>query len=1140
MAILKRILFIVCLLVSGSFLHAVNSDSKDGLFSGNEGAMPTGWKWNYAKPGVGSGLTGKFNFKDYPLVMRIVGPESKSIAFQSDRQPFPARPAVIRFSVWARTAEGSGKMRMFLLGDEYKWNTNKEFIVTSSWKEYTIEAEVPEKIVNKSEYWIRIDIPAGSDLLIGKVMVSVLPVGKKEVAASGDLVVNGDFSFGGWGWSRWYGGRYSSAQLPGGLRQPKFVNDTMLTDTVGMQSWMFPYQPNADYTVRVRMKNSEPDKKGIVTVFLINGVWKIVKRDFELTNQYQDYSLTGKLPNSTYNLAYVRLDVHGDKAVIDRVEVREGRHDAFASVPALQFGVKGRTLFDLGDKAPQLAVRLKQNQSPKALTLRMTVTDWTSKKIGEQEVKFDAVADQTVNVTIPNSEQRGVYNVELTATDGTMSKSRYAILRNLENARLPDNPFGGHYDPYTEQKLQYFNRYFPVKNTINRFFSPSDLAAIQDSIFQKQLADSPFHNVMRLPYIEEFSSKLPCELTPTNEAKFLALVAASVRACKGKLYGVELINEPHLWRIRSGADAGKRTMTPEKIAYLHKIAYPVIKKEDPEVMVFGPVSGLAEPEWAEQFVKAGGAQYIDAIDFHGYNHDPDFENTAAMIKTFAAIFQSSDKTLPLYNSEAYYGVRQSIVFNSDDEAGRVYFRDNELDHAAVVSSFLIHHAASGAVFCNYMPRYLLYGTMAAEEIYPLLAAGAINAGIEFLGTAGKGQEITLDQSLRCFVFPAAQGGPLATVKVIGDLCGEMMLPTGVKAFDLMGNPIDGEKIALGKTVNYLRFPAGAAIEKEMAKIAFSGLGSAFRIRITMLDHKTLCAVVGNRRAQTQDLTLKLTELPPGWMPEVREVKAIFQPHEEKVLRFPLKSAPVDLSQPMGIGFISIDREETVSRTERLALLTADYSSELNFDHVSPIMLDERFESRAFTSGLKRTDDSDLSCRFATVWNETGLKLRFQIRDDHFVAPKDLYSAWKNDSIQLYFDMNGDATKESEVGQQLRSDDLCYHVGMVNDKPGAYLAIAQGVRYIGDANATTGLDDSVKVTCERKAPDQLEYTIFLPREALYLIKFAPGTSFGFSCLINDNDGNGRKTGLTLSPKGTEPLNNAHMFRRMILIKTISEK
>lgn len=171
----KRFILMSLILIAGGYARASDNAFKDGAFAGDDGKVPAGWVFNYAKPGEGSGLTSKLNFPEYPVVMRIVGPQEKSIAFQSLRISFPDKQGTIRFSVWVKSNTGSGKMVLFLLGDEYKWNTNKEFPVTESWQEFSVEAAIPANIILKPQYWVRIDVPAGTDLLIGKTAVTFTP-----------------------------------------------------------------------------------------------------------------------------------------------------------------------------------------------------------------------------------------------------------------------------------------------------------------------------------------------------------------------------------------------------------------------------------------------------------------------------------------------------------------------------------------------------------------------------------------------------------------------------------------------------------------------------------------------------------------------------------------------------------------------------------------------------------------------------------------------------------------------------------------------------------------------------------------------------------------------------------------------------
>ena len=83
--------------------------------------------------------------------------------------------------------------------------------------------------------------------------------------------------------------------------------------------------------------------------------------------------------------------------------------------------------------------------------------------------------------------------------------------------------------------------------------------------------------------------------------------------------------------------------------------------------------------------------------------------------------------------------------------------------------------------------------------------------------------------------------------------------------------------------------------------------------------------------------------------------------------------------------------------------------------------------------------------------------------------------------------------------------------------------------------TRGIDSALKLSWERPDEHTLIYHIFFPAATLPYISFREGTSFGFSLLVNDDDGKGRKDGLTLAPKGTEPFRNPHLYKDLVLIR-----
>ena len=149
----------------------------------------------------------------------------------------------------------------------------------------------------------------------------------------------------------------------------------------------------------------------------------------------------------------------------------------------------------------------------------------------------------------------------------------------------------------------------------------------------------------------------------------------------------------------------------------------------------------------------------------------------------------------------------------------------------------------------------------------------------------------------------------------------------------------------------------------------------------------------------------------------------------------------------------------------------------------------------------------------------------KVKDDIVCNPDSPANAWNYDSLQIYFDQLNNAT-ESDTG--FDGDDIVYAISMVGGIPQAWIEKGCEGRYIGEANQATGLDREVELQITRKDGETI-YEIKFPRQCLPMVKFTEGETVGFAIRVNDNDGKGRKTGLTMTPKGTEPHRKPYLFR-----------
>ena len=1092
-----------------SSAFALEISDFQGGFQGKAGSYPVNWMPYPNKVHGRNGLTSEYSESPEKLMMYMEAPT----AFQSKPIRFP-ETGTVTFRFRARSLKDTAKVRLYLIADKYKHKRWKECFLTEKWTDCAVELACKPD-VSDPKFWARIDLSANGPIVVDAPEIVWDNAVKK--ADAGNLVTNGSLSGGAWQFTCYLARGYFYPEAP--VFTPG--GSVLLTSNICFMSMLFPYQPKQTYTLLARMRNASPDSPCKINMFFINTAWKLCSKQVVLSPEWKTFALTGALPKSFSNQAYARFDVVAGKAEIDRIEMRAGSNKDFAPLPEREIHPAGNTLFDAG-KDTEFQIRLIQNHTPKAGKLTLTVTDAFGKVIAKPVLNYKAVQTQVLSFPVAADHPRGVFRIR-----GEGADLRYAVLRDLSGRKLPQNRYAGHYEIYwyPERNLTPFQKYVPIGKNINRFFSQPMSVIQKKNKFQKLLDQSSLLNVIVFPTMPpEFTPSSACEATPENLKKLLDTDLELLRRWRGKVYGVEIFNEPELWRVRKGPDAGKRTMPPEKVVSILKYLHDPLKKTDPECRIIGPCSG--DMDYIAQFIKAGGAKYVDAISYHGYSNDPDMEQFAEKVIRLKKVIQDAGYDLPVFNTEAYFGLRNSPIRTNDGELIRHYCKDSELEHANISAAYLLNHAVAGVCWCNFSPQYLFSGFLSEKNIFVLPAASALNAAIEFTGDAGNGKVVNLDDALRCFFFPDAKGGALATLRSL-DGHGVVILPEEATAFDLFGNRIPGKKIKLSDMLIYLRFTPGCDSEKLLKSLAFSGIGRDFDARLG-LTKNGVSAAVRNRRRISREVELSLS----GVKANPAEMSLNLAPWEEKTLLFPVKDMELKGNRIFHLVLKMKGGEGTIFHTQDIRPFPVEYAEPFRTG-TSGITLGKEDVSFAFND-LKWLGPEDLSAKVDAQWNSSGLFFHVRVTDDHFVPGPDLANSWKFDSLQFFFDMNSNATEQSEKAGKLRRDDLNYVIAQTADgKAGAFLSEANGTRYIGAANATTGLDDAVKVSVKRTG-NVTDYQVFFPKETLYRVKFAPGSVIGFALLINDNDGKGRKAGLTTSSAGSEPRHKAHLFRKLILM------
>ncbi|MCX7766611.1 MAG: hypothetical protein N2246_07910, partial [Candidatus Sumerlaeia bacterium] len=154
-------------------------------------------------------------------------------------------------------------------------------------------------------------------------------------------------------------------------------------------------------------------------------------------------------------------------------------------------------------------------------------------------------------------------------------------------------------------------------------------------------------------------------------------------------------------------------------------------------------------------------------------------------------------------------------------------------------------------------------------------------------------------------------------------------------------------------------------------------------------------------------------------------------------------------------------------------------------------------------GLQPYAEFNLSARIATQWNEAGFYFAGVVTDNTFHQPYTGDIVWQGDNFQLAFDtiLNRGTVPETPA-------EYLYGLSLTSIGPEVF-------RWRG-GNQPPGLVTEAKLSVEKMPDGKIVYECFLPAIILKPLRFEAGSRFGFSFILNDNDGGGRRGWLEWTP------------------------
>jgi hypothetical protein len=948
------------------------------------------------------------------------------------------------------------------------------------------------------------------------------------------------------------------------------------------------FVPKRTYICSFYAKCDPGDKSGSaprLTVDVVTPKWKRAILDLrqqgELTTRWKRYSFSFTTPehgSPIWNSFYVRMNNYEHHVWVDSFKLEQGDLSEYDFPPQIGFAVPEQDAILRLGTVSKLEVRLQASEKmAEAMSLNLLATDVYGKVLWQQEktLQFLKKGLTSFDVSLTNKE-RGVVEVKaaLLAQSGrevSQGVWRYWVVDGRQTIL---NPLFGYenrvsvYPVWAAKKIEKIfslmgagyqrNFLWPEK------YSPIDAAdpKILTYLARKHalITDSGRRvNMTAVGYL--YKDSLICHYNKKYGKEAFDLTSEDItreidrwgegfakvlRATSKVITHYEIQNEINLHRIKkfeSAPSDGHVIMTPEHYVTMLKKARETVSAVAPQAKI-GLNLCRVDLSYLRQLTRAGALTYIDFFSFHSYQATPEKPPVYEQIAELKRFLKASGADIPIFNSEQYCGVRNYL--NVSSEYDKLYFSDYEEDFTGRIIQNYLHHAAQGVPYSLFAFADTAFMLGISNPIYYYATVGAYRNVSQLLVGVIEGRDLELNEALRAFLFVRKDGKKIVSfnTKSYGKIGKVVRSKLWSEVLDINGNPLETNELNLQYLPCYAVYPANVSKEKAVADLKslnFLGLSSPFKTEISLAENGEVRLTRTNVSGQPQSGKIVFKSLPENWgalapirsqnvLPGKTLVKSLGRLASDRDWR---KSYVVTYGETYADGFDQKNRKLPSMAVDVLQNISVDAQLE-DWGKARWLKLDRRHLSKDFSKGkAPRRDEQDLSAELALAWDRQQVYLALKVRDN-VLAPMAKLSKllYNQDSIQVYFDLKNDDT--DPIFKAYDYNDMFYTVGFFGggQQPVAFLEKNPAGRYVGAANQTKGVDSDVKVAY-RQTADGYVYEMAFPESALPFLKLESGSEFGFDILINDNDGDGRKQGVTFGSVGGEPHRSSFTWKALQL-------
>ncbi|HEY3330608.1 MAG TPA: sugar-binding protein [Capsulimonadaceae bacterium] len=940
-----------------------------------------------------------------------------------------------------------------------------------------------------------------------------------------------------------------------------------------LSSFAIPTEAGKEYTISFFAKADKPNIGLTTCIFPSSFTNGLAWKGITIGTEWKRYNYTFKAPAGAVSMQFGLNGMVDDcAAYLDDVQLEKGPMTDFTRKPIEMVFVtdKRDNLFKPGETVHG---RVEFSTLPNASgTASVTMRDAMGTVITQRDVPYKADATGVATSPLPWVEKaaRGIYTLEITTklADGGTAREygRLAIAPPADPAVKHHTLFacGGIYDRggSWERTLAH-HEYFGIGSAMNFDPKPHSLHALMTK-----------HHVVNVTSIfdsgDHFGNINLKDGWSGNEADLPIIEAAAYAKAKEypEITYWKLVNEP------GGRLTADQTVMKQWIRAL-TAAYKGIKRANPTAHVLSIDPANMQPNggtaMVDNFLTCGGAEICDIVAIHPYRTRPEEPDMDADLATFLAMlkrhnfngevwFTEGGGHLAMHNPSFALNVHQALSAEDNGGSWRIGgftydIGDGERYAAAYAIRAWLVGLKYGDRVKHQVDWYYFTGTVDYDQI-PETRGVALNALSTTLGDADFVRDISLSQDARSYLFRDAKKRPVVAIWT-HDLKHETAilppsvlhlgaLAKSVQIVNMMGTPITPDKngdLPVTPFPMYITGEPGS--DAKLAAAIEDGFESTSTGSVVGYAQVKDASHVGYelRNTTRKAITGKLTVSSPGKPAVSSTIEALPNKTTEVLAPFATPTT----------GLVSQDATITWTADGGKAPLTFPaHIDALRCPSVTaPLALDGNLASwkaaganvfavpqhamsyKAYPVNPKYPDTipwggaSDLSATLAVAYAPGTLYLGFDITDDVFAPAASADKAWMGDGIQIYFDAWSTGHSQLKIG--FDDDDQELDVWPKGDAVQVYRSVAPATQV---AFTKRGVVGAIKSKLTKRAGGYI-VQLAIPEAELAPLSLKAGGVFNLSFIINDNDGEFRKRGLTLTPEGTEPYMHPELYPSVVL-------